>query len=266
MKKIVYAWLLLAFCACEQRIELDLPAHKSELAVEFYLENGQPLRCVLQESVTYTAPPVNPLVSGALVILSYNGVRDTLKNTIQIDTMTRKIYNYALNKNLVASPNTKYELYIRDTKGRVITGSTQFIPTVPINKYEYVFNAKDSASVGIFFQDPAGVANFYRAIAFKQKDRVEINRRADIELPDTSFEGQLLGFYTDYVFAKKDTIAMRLYSILPDHFEYIESVEDAVRANLNPFAQPALIRSNVKGGLGIFTTLNFEEKRDIILK
>ncbi len=266
MKNISLFLLSLLVLACEQRIELDLPIHKSQLAIEFYLEDGQPLRCALQESVSFTSPPQNPLISNALVLLSYNGTTDTLKNTLVIDTLTRKIYNYASPKILQAQPNTTYKLYVSDTKGRVITGSTQFINPVPIEKHDYVFNSKDSSSVGIFFRDPAGIDNFYRAIAYKQKPRIEINQRADIELADLTFSGQLFGFYTDYVFAKNDTIAMRLYSLLPEHYMFTESVEDAVRANLNPFAQPANIRSNVTGGLGIFTTLNFAEKKDIILK
>ncbi len=256
----------LSFFGCQQTIELDLPAHQSQMAMEFYLEDGQPLRCTLQESVSFTALPLNPLISGAVVVLSYNGIRDTLKNVTEIDTMTRKIYNYTLPKKLLAQPNVIYELYVRDTKGRVMRGTTKFITPIKISKSDYVFNSKDSVSAGVFFTDPAGVKNYYQALAYKQKPRIEINERADLELPDTAFEGKEFGFYTDYVFAKKDTITMRLYSLLPEHFAYLESVEDAVRGNLNPFAQPALIKSTVTGGLGLFTTLNFDEKRDIILK
>lgn len=266
MKYILFCFLALTSLACQQTVELDLPAHKSQMAVEFFLEEGQPLRCLLQESVSFTAPPVNPLISNALVVVSYNGISDTLKNTPFVDTMTRKIYNYFLPKNITPQLNTTYQLYIRDTKGRVITGSTQFINPIKIDKYDYVFNAKDSVSAGIFFSDPVGKKNYYRAVAYKQRPRIEINERADLDLPDTAFEGTQFGFYTDYVFAKDDTLSMRLYSLLPEHFDYIESVEDAVRANANPFAQPAPIRSNVQGGLGIFTTLNYDEKRDIILK
>jgi len=266
MKNLSLILVLALVCACNQTIKLDLPTHNSQLVVEFYLENAMPLRCLLQESVSFTAPPQNPLIQGATVIVSYNGTSDTLKYGIAIDTLTQKIYNYTAKKILIAQPNTTYNLSIRDTKGRVLTGSTHFISPVPIEKFDYVFNPKDSVSVGIFFRDPANVDNFYRAIAYKQKPRIQINERADIQLADLTFSGQLFGFYTDYVFTKKDTIAMRLYSLLPEHYTYAESIEDAARANLNPFAQPATLRSNVKGGLGIFTTLNFDEKKDIILK
>ena len=263
---LVFLSITFALFACNQTVKLDLPPHESLMAVEFYLENGKPLQCLLQESVSFTATPQNPLIANALVILSYNGIRDTLKPTLIADTLLRKVYNYASPKIMLAQLSTKYELYIRDTKGRVITGSTQFLEPIRISKYEPAFNSKDSASIGVFFNDPAGVDNFYRALAYKQKLRPEIKGRADIELQDLAFDGQSFGFYTGYVFAKKDTITMRLYSLLPEHFAYIESVEDAVRANINPFAQPATILSTVKGGVGVFTTLNFDEKTDIILK
>jgi hypothetical protein len=46
------------------------------------------------------------------------------------------------------------------------------------------------------------------------------------------------------------------------YYDYLEAMEDAARANGNPFAQPATISSPMMGkGYGIFTTLNFRTFR-----
>ena len=48
--------------ACSRDYDVDLPAHQSELVVECYLEDGQPLRAIVTESTalldTSLVPPV----------------------------------------------------------------------------------------------------------------------------------------------------------------------------------------------------------------
>ena len=49
-----------------------------------------------------------------------------------------------------------------------------------------------------------------------------------------------------------------------DHYSFQQSVREAIRANGNPFAQPARIRSTVQGGLGVFTVLVADRKTVIL--
>jgi hypothetical protein len=49
-----------------------------------------------------------------------------------------------------------------------------------------------------------------------------------------------------------------------EHHNFKESVNNAQSSNGNPFGQPANIITNLTGGLGIFTALNFSEKNIVI--
>ncbi|MFO0434414.1 MAG: DUF4249 family protein, partial [Sphingobacteriaceae bacterium] len=71
-------------------------------------------------------------------------------------------------------------------------------------------------------------------------------------------------FYTGYAFNPGDTVTARLYHLTEEHNSFTESVNNAQASNGNPFGQPANIITNLTGGIGVFTTLNFMEKNVII--
>ncbi len=63
---------------CRKEIKPNLPVYEPKLVLEFYLENNKTLNCLLQESINYTDTSRFKLIDNALVILRYNGLRDTL--------------------------------------------------------------------------------------------------------------------------------------------------------------------------------------------
>ena len=52
------------------------------------------------------------------------------------------------------------------------------------------------------------------------------------------------------------------FNLSEEYYRYLRSVRLADNANGNPFAQPASIKSNISGGIGIFTNLVYQ--RDTI--
>jgi hypothetical protein len=263
INKIAIIFILL-ITACNQNIDLKLPTYEPKLVLEFYLEDKMPIRCLLQESVSYTASATPRLIENALVILSYEGTQDTLLNIPFFDENTEKLYNYTNPKIFQAQADVLYEVYVKDTEGREMRGQTRFITPIPIDSLVYRANAIDSISAGLIFTDPLSEANFYRLIAYEERADFKIENSSDIQLRDIAFEGQQFSFFTGPNFARQDTIIGRLYHLTKEHYDFVESAQNARVANGNPFAQPADIRSNVSGGLGIFTSINFDEKRIII--
>jgi Domain of unknown function (DUF4249) len=260
-------FILLPSCcflmACSQAIDLNLPVYEPKMVIEFYLEDKQPLRCLLQESVTYTDITPSQLIDDALVVLSHQGKNDTLTNQRLVDRKMGKAYNYANTKIFQAQLDVVYELYIKDKRGREMRGETKFLRAIPIDSVVYKLK-EDSVSAGMLFKDPAQEVNYYRLVAYPEREIIREQDTWDISLRDLIFNGQSFSFFTGYSFAKGDTIVGRLYNLTADHFEFSESVQHAQRANGNPFAQPANIRSNVVGGLGIFTAITFDEQRLVI--
>ena len=128
----------------------------------------------------------------------------------------------------------------------------------------YNFDAKNKAAVGLIFNDNGNTKNYYRIVAFK--DAITVNEEGvwDITFNDNLFNGQQFSFYTGYAFNRGDTVTGRLYHLTDEHNSFTESVNNAQVSNGNPFGQPANIISNLTGGIGIFTTLNFAEKKLVI--
>ena len=75
----------LFFSSCDKVVEVNLPSYEQELVVEMYLEKGQPLRCLLIESLPYTDTAINKPVNDALVIVSDGSNKDTLKHQLNQD-------------------------------------------------------------------------------------------------------------------------------------------------------------------------------------
>lgn len=249
---------------CQREVKLDLPTYEPKLVMEFYLEDDKPLNCLLQESINFTDTTRFKLIENALVVLSYQNQKDTLLNTLSFDPYFGKIYNYHNNKIIQLKPGIEYEIYVKDSKGRIMTGKTQLNATVPIDTLVYNFNSGNQASAGLIFNDRGETRNYYRIVAFQTGQTVDPDSTWDITFDDLLFNGRQFSFYTGYAFDPGDTIIGRLYHLTEDHHKFTQSVNNAQSSNGNPFGQPANIISNLKGGLGIFTTIQYSEKQLIV--
>jgi hypothetical protein len=117
--------------------------------------------------------------------------------------------------------------------------------------------------VGIKFTDPPTIENYYRILIGKNINLFGSDP-TDFRINDISFNGKAFSYYSEPDFARNDTITVRVYSLNKEHYEYLESMGNARRSNFNPFSQPGRIKSNVNGGLGIFTSILFTEQKVII--
>jgi len=255
---------VLLFTACSKDIQLNLPVYEPKMVVEFYLEDNKPIRCLLQESINFTDTAQFKLVDNALVVLGQGEEKDTLINTIAFDLKFRKIFNYYNPEIIRLQPGMEYDLYVRDGKGREMRAKTRLNNPVPIDTLIYNFNAENKAAVGLILNDKGDKKNHYRIVAYK--DTVSINPENiwDITFTDDLFNGRQFSFYTGYAFHPGDTVVSRLYHLTEEHNNFTESVNNAQSSNGNPFGQPANIITNIIGGTGVFTTVNYAEKTIII--
>jgi len=251
--------LLIALSSCNKDIDLKLPEYPPKLTVEFYLENGKPLRCLLQESVNYTDDRIINLVENALVTLSHNGIVDTLQNAFFLDSTFNKIYNYYNPTILKLQNDVEYKLYIRDKKGKEIFASTKYINPIKIDTAVFDFNNQNLARVGLKFFDEYSLTNFYRIVAFPTDTVADEESTFSFITTDDLFNGQPFSFFTGFRFERDQKVMTRLYSMPKDYYDFLQSVATARQSNFNPFGQPAPIISNINGGLGIFTALSYTE-------
>lgn len=258
------ALLFATSCNLEKDIDIDLPTYQSQMVVECYLEPGQPTRLSLVESNGYLDKPDITVIRDASVIISRNGVPETLTFEPGIDTVTGKYYTHVATGNLQAEVGDVFTLAITDEKGRKLVGSTTILPPVKIDTVEFNFNDKGESLVLTRFQDEATTENYYRYSV--HKDSLQHGAEIDYTSSDELNSGQPFVFGTGFDFESGETVIVTLHHLDKAFFDFQESVEEAKSANGNPFAQPGRVKSTVQGGLGVFTNLVYDRKTLVVPK
>ena len=230
-----------------------------------YLEKGQPLRCLLIESLPYTDTAINKPVNDALVVFSDGIRRDTLSYKINQDMETGRVFNYYHPKLVAGDPNRSYSITILGNE-KEIESETTFTQQ-PVNIESLIakeaINKKDSFSVGLVFTDPVETEDYYRILIGRNVSDFR-SEPTDVRMNDISFNGKSFSYFSEPHYALNDTVIVRIYSLTKDHYQYLESMGNARRSNVNPFSQPSRIKSNVSGGLGIFTSIVYTEQKVVV--
>lgn len=264
----------LAACNLTKDVEIDLPDYDRQPVVECYLEPGKPFRMLLTRSYAFFDTLglssnfiQNALLDGAVVTITYNGQTDTLKNQLTIVANPLKVYNY-VGQNLVpGTPGMEFVLNIRLADGGEITGSTTMVPVVPIDSIVVEFNPEldTLARMLTYITDDLTQENFYRRLL--NYSSLDSFPDQDFLVTDRFSQTALIAFGTGYELKEGDTVFNTIFHVTRDYYDFKESVDLAVVGNLNPFAQPSPIKSNVRGSanpVGIFAPLVYDRDTTIV--
>lgn len=258
-------WGLTA-CNFERNVEIPMPAYTPKLAVECYLEDGVEPRLYLSETRPFFSDLDIPSVDEADVFLTHpDGTIDTLRFDPLLDIDYTKLYNFRKPGRLQLREGETYSLSIRDKKGREIKGRTTVLPHVILDTLYSTYRDRDSAANLIAFlrdTDPTR-SNYFRVIVHKGTDRAtpEFEYAAN---DDFANDGKIPLLFSNYRWERGDTITFRVYHIDQAYYNFLESIDAAERGSGNPFAQPAVVRSTVNPGFGVFTSLR-ETRRTLIV-
>lgn len=268
MKKSLYillASVTIFFGACdlEREIDLNLPEFEPKLVVECYLEPGKPYRAILTESVGYFGSLSTdlPIINNATMTITHNGVEETLENGVFFDLTTGKLFNFGSDAIVPEDYNSDFHLEIVDSAGRTITATTQLLPVVPIDTVQYIYLQDSSASLLTVHSDDPNQSNWYYRTMHKTSvigDSLKVDFSVDDEFINGPNNTIVLGGPPAYNFG--DTAIITLFHITESYSEFLESTQAAQQNNGNPFATPGSIKSNITGGLGIFTGLTYFRK------
>ena len=258
--------LLIIVFSCNKVVQVTLPLYESEITLEMYLEKGHQLKCLLSESLAYTDSSINKPLDSALVIFSDGTNSYTLQNKVLQDWETGRVYNYFNPRILTPDMTKTYSITITDKHNRKVTATTHFLSAITaIDNVvaKQSVNNPDSFSLGIIFNDPSKIDNYYRLLVAKKLTDFNAGQ-TDLLLNDIGFNGQSYSFFSEPEYARGDSVTIRLYSLQKEYYDYIKSAEDARSSNFSPFVQPAWIKSNVTGGLGIFTAITFDQREIVV--
>ncbi len=272
---IAFAGLaVLAACNLEKEISINLPEYEPRLALECYLEPGQPFVLTLSKTAPYFEPfPAldarflqSILEDSATVVIKHKGQSYTLQNRLLFNPLTGKLYNYVSNSLVPEDYSADFELEVVTRQGKTITATTRLLPKVPIDSVVVQFAPNDTlARVLTYFMDNPDTRNYYRRIL--HKSRLDTIPLQDFTVDDRFVTNGRFVFGTNYEFAVGDTVFNTLLHIDRAYYDYFDSVQTAFFSNGNPFAQPSPINSNLKGtanAIGIFTGLSYDRVMTVV--
>lgn len=268
MKKIIYTAAVIitilwtAACNLEKTVELNLPEFKSQLVVECYLEIGKPYRVLLSESVSYFGSALGadlPAVGGALVVISYNGTKDTLSEGLFFDFPNQKIFNYGSNTIVPEDYNNEFGLEVIDSTGRTLVATTKLLLAIPLDSIQTIQLEDTSVTILSIHTDNPNEDNFYYRTLHRTKpisDSLKIAFVFDDAIINSPATNQMV-IGSPPFFKAGDTAVITLYHVTKGYADYLETTSSAEQNNGNPFGTPGTIKSNVTGGFGIFAGLHY---------
>jgi len=263
---IVILFLVLGSCRKAQEVDLILPGYDGKLMVECYLEPGQNFKMLLTESVSYLESTVAKPVRNALVTIKFRDKIVTLNyNDKFIDVKDSvKYFNYVNAETLVPQDfEGVFELYIKDEQGRVATAFTQITRPLILDSV-YATLSNNTRNLYAEIADDQKEIRYYRFLIFQEQNQGIQTQSTIVDNQMSRQSPYIFTTPTQIIFKSKsdffetpkgiiDSVALRAIEINQDYYEFLTSVYNAQVANGNPFAQPASIRSNITGGVGIFT-------------
>jgi hypothetical protein len=269
--------LLLTFTACEKEVtNIKLPQASSKLVVTSFIS---PQDTLLRVSVLESVPAIgkNRLssddVPNARVRMS-----DGVKTVDFVHDIQARAYVADI-KDFPIIPGNTYFLEVSDTKGR----KTEASCTVPVTQNIALEIEIDSAKnqyneymdyfMIMKWQDTPGEVNYYRIFAelyrnqgifgsnyFQQVYFGDAYSNVGKLYSDSRLDGAKFSSARGLIskppynpeFPATNTLYAYLLNTDEHYYRYHQSLSNHYNTDGNPFAEPALIYSNINGGLGAF--------------
>jgi hypothetical protein len=256
-KILLFILAIAAFASCnlEKSIDLDLPEFKPQMVVECYLEPGKPYRANLSMTSSYYAPAgdiLNSIVQNATVIITYQGVADTLRPGLYLDGSN--FYVYGSPTIVPADYINDFFLEVIDSAGNRLTATTKITPPISLDSIQIQPLQNDTSLIILTFsKDDPTAKNFYRRMQYRTDANQTDSLKSDFIVNDEIVSNGQLVLGGPPVFVRGDTMVIQYIEITEAFYDFIESREGLESANGNPFAQPGIIKTNIVGGIGIFT-------------
>lgn len=279
---IISAIAAITFSSCEKEIEVNLPAAESQVVVEAYINDANPLfnYVILSRTVDYFNPNLSVLsVKGATVhitegtVTGTDTVWDIANRKPMIELLPDSIPGVYFNPALTGKQGKVYKLEIL-ADNKYIYGVTTIPQLVPLDSLttRYEVNPANKNDTGYFmtihFMEPVPKGNNYRYLYRIGSDSAYFGWGSINDDDDVFNDDVINGVYRRFTFGRRfkysDTVHFYLCSIDRPAYNFWDSYEQA-RSNGGPFATPVQLKSTVQGAIGSFTGKAVSYKR-LILK
>ncbi|MCS7072973.1 MAG: DUF4249 domain-containing protein, partial [Bacteroidia bacterium] len=243
-------------CELEKEVTVDLPAYKSQLVVEGYVEKDSIIRVSITESIGIFESLRPPIISDALVTVTWDNQTDTLSYYSLFESnLFYPLGEYRSQRAVRSDYQGSFLLQIWH-KNRYAKAETTIQPPVSIDTAFAQQTNNGNYFINAIWKDPdRNKENYYRIIFDNNKPDSLSNFPLSDRLSST--ERTQVGGGN---FEPGDTVVVRLYHIDFTYYNYLRTVRRAIVASGSPFLEPQPVDGNIQGGLGIFTGLTQAKK------
>jgi hypothetical protein len=261
---IQFISLVILFSGCVKDAKVKIPKQNPFIVTHCYISPTDSIivaKVYLSQPLYQTANANNdqPVTNGKVEIQSNTQTKQLLYNS------TLKQYQLKASEFNIL-PNSTYTLYISLPNGNN-TSATTSIPAGYLAPTKLYLDSIIQQGgwyqhrANLEFLDPPNEKNYY-AITWgykelKNTDTIlsEVNNSFKLLVNDSRFNGAL-NKETFNIYPSFDTtfLSYRIYFLNTsyDYYEYFNSVNRNANSSGNPFAEPALVYTNFKNGLGVF--------------
>lgn len=275
--------LLLGFASCETIIEVDLPEHKPQLAVNSTFSPDSLWIVNLSSTVGIGDSEDPKIIENGTVLVSADGA--------PADTFAYFSDGFYIHPRALIGegpvPGVNYEV-VANAPGFPEARSTNRIPVpVEVNSASTRISniaggGDENSEITLSFDDPAGKNYYFLAVLVDDslfgQDRFPINLESNnpalnatplyseynfqgLLFSDLSFEGRTAEITAISFFYNLDSISTTLVlgTLSEDYFKYAQTYSSFFENQFNPFAEPVRIHNNVENGYGIFAGFSTDE-------
>jgi len=270
LRLCVFAVILFA-SGCEKEITVELPDSEKKVVVEGVIEQGKHPYVLLTRSSPYFAPIAdftdNLFVTDAIVIVSDGIITDTMQGALNMEVY-KPYPAFAYTSDIITGETgrTYYLTVIAD--GKTLTSSTTIPVPVPLDSlwFKEDLGASDD-SLGFIWAhltDPDTIGNAYRWYSQILGRQSRLLPNDGSVFNDKFINGQSFDFAYDpstdplepedpnglplWYFGVGDTVIVKFCTINYDTYTFLNSLENIRFSNGNPFAAPASVFTNIRGG------------------
>lgn len=284
MKPIKYIsiLLLIILSSCKKEVNEKLTATEPQIVVNAFISpSNDSIRVQLDYSKSYFNESNNRDELVKNISLANVIINDGISDKKLIWSRINRHFHISKNE-LPILANRKYTLRINTVDGKVASAETT-IPS-PITDFDLIitatYNKKDNRynKIKMNLKDEKGVENYYRFALYSQikyinpnfpineqfvkidikfftdnKDQLEnIFLLSEASLQESSNNGSQtkIETYLRGYFEKGDEA----------YYKYLTTVEQNSDSGGNPFVEPVSVFTNIKGGLGVFSSYQRVEK------
>ena len=277
MKTIAYFFALIAaafaLTSCEPNpIDIELPAPPAKLVISSQVIPDNYLAVSVSRSFSSlkgdqntvekdSAFLVGLMVEHALVVVTYDGINDTLIH------LGNGVYG---SERIIQQPHHSYQLYVKDSaSGLSCSSNSIMLPQVTFDTV-YPVIERTAAGTSVYmeyeFTDPASSGNFY-AVSLHPKPKettYEVNNLvkftnknsnttllSDVQMAERKYKGRW-----KLNVGAQDTIVFSLSNVSEGYYKFLTAYERSNSFFNQATGEPINYPSNIVNGYGFFNTHN----------